>query len=55
MAGREVLAGFRFREAGPADAAALLALKRSPDRETSFMLMEPDELFPAHGPDPTPG
>jgi RimJ/RimL family protein N-acetyltransferase len=33
----------RFREAGPGDAAALLALKRRLDRETSFMLLEPDE------------
>ncbi len=36
-------AGVRFREAGPADAAALLALKQQLDRETSFMLLEPDE------------
>jgi len=36
--------GVRLREAGPGDAAALLALKRSLDLETSFMLLEPDEL-----------
>lgn len=37
-----------MREAGSADAAALLALKRSLDLETSFMLLEPDmaKLFP---------
>jgi RimJ/RimL family protein N-acetyltransferase len=35
--------GVRLREAGPGDAAALLALKRSLDLETSFMLLEPDE------------
>ena len=39
----EIPAGFRFREAGPGDAAALLALKRGLDQETSFMLLEPDE------------
>jgi RimJ/RimL family protein N-acetyltransferase len=33
----------RFREAGPADAAALLTLKHTLDRETSFMLLEPGE------------
>jgi RimJ/RimL family protein N-acetyltransferase len=33
----------RFREARPDDAATLLALKRRLDRETSFMLLEPDE------------
>jgi RimJ/RimL family protein N-acetyltransferase len=38
-----VPAGVRLREARPADAAALLALKRSLDLETSFMLLEPDE------------
>jgi RimJ/RimL family protein N-acetyltransferase len=38
-----VPAGVRLREARPADAAALLALKRSLDVETSFMLLEPDE------------
>jgi hypothetical protein len=38
-----VPAGVRVREAEPADAAALLALKRSLDLETSFMLLEPDE------------
>ena len=32
-----------MREAVPGDAAALLALKRSLDLETSFMLLEPDE------------
>jgi GNAT superfamily N-acetyltransferase len=32
-----------LREARPTDAAALLALKRSLDLETSFMLLEPDE------------
>lgn len=32
-----------IREATAADAAALLALKRALDRETSFMLLEPDE------------
>lgn len=32
-----------IREAAPTDAAALLALKRALDRETSFMLLEPDE------------
>ncbi len=37
------LAGMRFREARPGDAAALLALKRQLDRETSFMLLEPQE------------
>lgn len=37
------IAGLRFREAGPGDAAALLALKQQLDRETSFMLLEPDE------------
>jgi RimJ/RimL family protein N-acetyltransferase len=36
-------AGVRFREAAPGDAKALLALKRQLDRETSFMLLEPDE------------
>jgi RimJ/RimL family protein N-acetyltransferase len=36
-------AGLRFRSAEPADAAALLALKRDLDHETSFMLLEPDE------------
>jgi cystathionine gamma-synthase len=36
-------AGVRFREAGPGDAAALLALKRGLDLQTSFMLLEPDE------------
>jgi RimJ/RimL family protein N-acetyltransferase len=35
--------GVRFREAGPGDAAALLALKQDLDRETSFMLIEPGE------------
>ncbi len=40
---RAALPGLRFREAGPGDAAALLALKRSQDRETRFMLLEPDE------------
>jgi RimJ/RimL family protein N-acetyltransferase len=33
----------RIREAAVDDAGALLALKRSLDRETSFMLLEPDE------------
>ena len=37
------LAGLRFRVAGPGDAAGLLALKESLDRETSFMLLEPGE------------
>lgn len=37
------VAGVRFREAAPGDAKALLALKRQLDRETSFMLLEPDE------------
>jgi RimJ/RimL family protein N-acetyltransferase len=37
------VAGVRFREAGPGDAMALLALKRQLDRETRFMLLEPDE------------
>jgi RimJ/RimL family protein N-acetyltransferase len=37
------VAGVRFREAGPADAAGLLALKKALDRETGFMLLEPDE------------
>ncbi len=32
-----------FREARPADAGALLAVKQQLDRETSFMLLEPDE------------
>jgi RimJ/RimL family protein N-acetyltransferase len=36
-------AGVLFREARPADAVALLALKQQLDRETSFMLLEPDE------------
>jgi RimJ/RimL family protein N-acetyltransferase len=36
-------ADVRFREAGPRDAASLLALKRGLDRESSFMLLEPDE------------
>ena len=31
------------RAAGPGDAASLLALKKQLDRETSFMLPEPDE------------
>ena len=35
--------GVRFRAAGPDDAAALLALKRRLDRESSFMLLEPGE------------
>jgi RimJ/RimL family protein N-acetyltransferase len=39
----------RFRAAGPADAAALLGLKRQLDRETSFMLLEPDERTDAVG------
>jgi deoxyinosine 3'endonuclease (endonuclease V) len=43
MTGREIPAGFRFCEAGPGNAAGLLVLKRSLDRETSFMLLEPDE------------
>jgi RimJ/RimL family protein N-acetyltransferase len=38
-----VPAGVRFRQAEHADAAALLALMRSLDLETSFMLPEPDE------------
>jgi len=33
----------RFRPAGPSDAAGLLALKKDLDRETSLMLLEPDE------------
>jgi RimJ/RimL family protein N-acetyltransferase len=33
----------RLRIAGPGDAAALLRLKQQLDRETSFMLLEPDE------------
>jgi RimJ/RimL family protein N-acetyltransferase len=37
------VAGLRFRKATPADAKALLALKRQLDRETTFMLLEPDE------------
>jgi RimJ/RimL family protein N-acetyltransferase len=37
------IGGERFREAGPGDATALLALKRKLDRETSLMLLEPDE------------
>ena len=32
-----------IRPATVADAAAVLALKRALDRETSFMLLEPDE------------
>ena len=32
-----------IREAAPADAAALLALKHALDRESRFMLLEPDE------------
>jgi RimJ/RimL family protein N-acetyltransferase len=32
-----------YRAAGPGDAASLLALKKQLDRETSFMLLEPDE------------
>jgi RimJ/RimL family protein N-acetyltransferase len=35
--------GVLIRPAGPGDAAALLALKRQLDRETSFMLLEPSE------------
>ena len=35
--------GPRLRVAGPDDAAGLLALKQALDRETSFMLLEPDE------------
>jgi ribosomal protein S18 acetylase RimI-like enzyme len=35
--------GPRLRVAGPGDAAGLLALKQALDRETSFMLLEPDE------------
>src|SRR5260370_38593042 len=35
--------GVRFREAGPGDAAAVLALKQDLDRETAFMLLEPGE------------
>jgi RimJ/RimL family protein N-acetyltransferase len=35
--------GWQLREAGPEDAAALLALKESLDRETAFMLIEPGE------------
>jgi RimJ/RimL family protein N-acetyltransferase len=37
------VAGLRIRPAGPGDAAGLLALKKQLDRETSFMLLEPDE------------
>ena len=37
------LAGLHIREARPADAAALLALKRRLDLETAFMLVEPNE------------
>lgn len=37
------LADLRFRAAGPGDAVGLLALKKQLDRETSFMLLEPDE------------
>ncbi len=33
----------QIRTAGPGDAAALLALKQRLDRETAFMLLEPDE------------
>ena len=35
--------GVHIREATPDDAVALLALKRTLDRETKFMLLEPDE------------
>jgi RimJ/RimL family protein N-acetyltransferase len=35
--------GLRFRAAGPDDAADLLALKHDLDRQTSFMLLEPQE------------
>jgi RimJ/RimL family protein N-acetyltransferase len=34
---------FRFRLAGPGDAAALLELKQRLDQETAFMLLEPGE------------
>jgi RimJ/RimL family protein N-acetyltransferase len=37
------MTGLRFRPAGPGDAVGLLALKKRLDRETSFMLLEPDE------------
>jgi RimJ/RimL family protein N-acetyltransferase len=37
----------RTREAGPEDAGALLALKGQLDKETSFMLLEPDERDPS--------
>jgi RimJ/RimL family protein N-acetyltransferase len=36
-----------LRAAGPADAAALMALKRRLDQETSFMLLEPGERDPS--------
>ena len=32
-----------YRAAGPGDAASLLALKKQLDRETSFMLLEPEK------------
>src|SRR3982074_56418 len=35
--------GVRVREAGPRDAAAVLALRQDRDRETAFMLLEPGE------------
>jgi RimJ/RimL family protein N-acetyltransferase len=35
--------GPRLRVAGPGDAVGLLVLKQALDRETSFMLLEPDE------------
>lgn len=37
----------RIRTAGPADAAALMRLKRQLDEETSFMLLEPGERDPS--------
>jgi uncharacterized protein YndB with AHSA1/START domain len=37
------MTGLRFRPAGPGDAVGLLALKNRLDRETGFMLLEPDE------------
>jgi RimJ/RimL family protein N-acetyltransferase len=37
----------QLRLAGPGDAAALLRLKQHLDRETAFMLLEPDERDPS--------
>src|SRR5262249_21398422 len=41
--GRPLPAQMRVRAAGPGDAAGLVALKRAPDQETRFMVLEPGE------------